>query len=236
MNIARSNSIKIILIMIALFILLGSITGCSRLTYIPGASYGYYLWEEDGIVHIEWSVDRKDTDFSGYLSTDGEISGYELTGWEDADKAELKNDTLSFNSTLGPEDYSDGILIKIADYNYIEFDLRINDGYDLSRVHMGAFLENPKESPFQIDQDYFKEVRAMAWYERHPFSGFFHKLFSNKYFTFPYIFILGIIVIEILRITAFKKTTKKAIFIPAAYLVLVLIEIGIFFLLRFMVL
>jgi len=221
--------------MIVLLILAGSMTGCSSLTYVPGASYGYYVWEEEGMVHIEWSVDRRDTAFSGYIKTDGEISGYELTGWEDADKAEMGKDTLTFSSTLGAEDYSDGIIIEIADYGYIEFDLRINDGYDLSRVHMGAFLENPDDSPFRIYQDYFKEVRAIPWYGRHPFSGFFYKLFSNKYFTFPYIFILGIIIIEILRITAFKKITKKVIFIPVAYLILILIGVGIFFLLRAMV-
>ncbi len=67
----RFNTVKIILIIIALLILAGSITGCSSLTYVPGASYGYYVWEENGMVHIEWSVDRKDTVFSGYIKTDG---------------------------------------------------------------------------------------------------------------------------------------------------------------------
>ena len=211
-------------------------TGCSGLIYLPGASYGYYISEEEGKIHIEWSVNRKDTTFSGYIKTDGEISGYELTEWEDSDNAEVKKDILTFTSTLGPEDYSDGIIIEIADYEYIEFDLRINDGYDLSRVHIGAFLQNPEVSPFQIGQDYFKEVRAIPWYKRHPFSGFFYKLFSNKYFTFPYIFILGIIVIEILRVTAFTRTGKKNIVTATAYLTLIAFEIGIFFLLRFMVL
>lgn len=212
------------------------LSGCSGVTFIPGASYGYYVWEDSGKINIQWSVDRKDTTFSGYIKTDGNINDYELIGWEEPDQLEKEKDTISFKSTLSREDYSDGIVISIDEYEYIEFDLKINDGYDLSRVHLGIFLENPENSPFIVEKGYFESVRSIPWYDRHPFSGFFYKLFANKYFTFPFIFILGIIIIELLRITVYVKRKKQALYIIFSYLILIILEVVIFFLLRFMVL
>ena len=72
----------------------------------------------------------------------------------------------------------------------------INGVYDLSRVHAGAFLNNPSTSPFIIEKGYFNDIGSIPWYEKHPFSGFFYKLFANKYFTFIYLFIIGIVIIE----------------------------------------
>jgi len=103
-------------------------------------------------------------------------------------------------------------------------------------VHLGAFLENPSTSSFSIDKDYFDDVRYMPWYQRSPFSSLFHKLFSNKYFTFPYIFILGAIIIGIIRITAFSAKKRRHIYTGISYIILISLEIMIYFILRFFVL
>ena len=126
----------------------------------------------------------------------------------------------------------DGIIIEVTGYEYIEFDLRINDGYDLSRVHLGAFLNNPGESPFRIGPEYFEGVSDIPWYERHPFSGFFYKLFANKYFTFLFLFIIGVVVIEIIRITAFSERKLKRLYTGISYIVLIALEIAVYFILR----
>ena len=236
MKILRSKIFKIVIVFFAALILTGVLSGCQRILFIPGASYGYYIWEEESRIHISWSVDRKDTSFSGYITVDGELDGYELTDWEDADRADIDESTVSFTSTLGTEDYSDGIILEVGDYDRLELDLMINGGYDLSRVHVGAFLENPGNSPFIIEKGYFEDIRKVPWYERHPFSGFFYKLFSNKYFTFTYLFILGIVVIEIIRITALSLRKRKGLYTIISYIVLIAIEILIYFVLRFFVL
>lgn len=236
MKIFRSNIFKIVLALVILTVLLGILPGCQKILYIPGASYGYYIWEEEEKIHISWSVDRKDTAFSGSISVDGELIDYELVDWEDTDYFGISGTSISFTSTLGTEDYSDGIILEIEDYDLIEFDLLINDGYDLSRIHVGAFLENPSASPFQVDKGYFEDVRVKPWYEKHPFSGFFYKLFSNKYFTFVYLFILGAVVIEIIRITAFSAKKRKGPYIGISYIILIALEILSYFILRFFVL
>ena len=236
MKIIRSNISKIVIVFLAAAVLLGVLSGCQMVFFIPGASYGYYIWEEEGRVHILWSVDRKDTSFSGSIAVDGELTGYELVDWEDADHADIDNGTVSFVSTLGTEDYSDGIILEVADYDQLELDLMINGGYDLSRVHVGAFLKNPSGSPFILEKGYFEKVGAVPWYERHPFSGLFYKLFSNKYFTFIYLFILGAVIIEIIRITAFSSRNRKGLHTGISYIVLIAIEILIYFVLRFFVL
>ena len=142
----------------------------------------------------------------GIVSTDGKISAYRLKEWEEEDVINVTEDKIKFSATLSSGDYSDGFVFSISDYNYIEFDLKINDGYDLSRIHIGGFLENPEENVFRIEKDYFSKVgkplKACGRFQN------FYKLYSNKYFTL-YIFILGIIIIEILRITVFEKFKGK---------------------------
>jgi hypothetical protein len=210
--------------------------GCQGVSFIPGASYGYYIWEDDGKIHISWSIDRKDAAFSGSISTDGEISDVELVAWEESDISEVAGGTLTYTSTLDTEDYMDGIIIEITGYSYIEIDPRINDGYDLSRVHLGTFLNNPEDSPFRIGPEYFDNIRDIPWYEKNPFSGFFSKLYNNIYFTFAFLFIIGAVVIEIIRITLFARKRLRKLYTGISYIILICLEAAAYFLLRLFVL
>lgn len=216
-------------------VLAGAVSGCQKVFFMPGASYGYYIWEDENGINVFWSVDRKDTSFSGTITVDGELTGYELVDWEDADIADTSDGKVSFEANLSREDYSDGIILQITDYERIELDLLINGGYDLSRVNAGAFLNNPSESPFIIEKGDFDDIGSIPWYEKHPFSGFFYKLFANKYFTFIYLFIIGIVIIEIIRITAFSSRKRRVLYTGISYIALIAIEILIYFVLRFFV-
>ena len=223
------------LILVVAVVLLGLISGCQRVLFVPGASYGYYIWEDEKGVHIFWSVDRKNTSFSGTIAVDGELAGYELVDWEDADNADTSDGIVSFTANLSREDYSDGIILQVTDYEKLELDLMVNGVYDLSRIHTGAFLINPSTSPFIIEKGYFDDIGSIPWYEKHPFSGFFYKLFANKYFTFTYLFIIGVVVIEIIRITAFFSRKRKGLYTGISYIVLIAAGILIYFVLRFFV-
>lgn len=227
--------VKLVLIILIAVLALAVSSGCRGFFFIPGASYGYYIWEEEDSIHIEWSIDRKDSKFSGRVSTDGRITDYSLENWEESDEVtSRKENDIEFEASLGRHDYSDAIILTIEDHTYINFNLKINDGHDLTRVNIGAPLENPKEPGFRIQKDYFKELAERPWYTIHPFSEFFFKLYMNRLFTFIYIFILGAVLIGILRLTAFKNK-KIYIFLPAAFLILAVIEIGIYYFLRFVV-
>ncbi len=233
----RISSIsKLIICGIFIFLIILTAWGCRGIFYIPGASYGYYVWEEDSRIFVEWSVDRKDSKFDGSISTDGKITDYELTGWEEGnDVIKVEENRIVFSATLNDKDYSDGFSFDVEDYTYLEFDLKINDGYDLNRINVGGFLENPESNVFKIEKDYFSQLGMKHWYQKHPFSEFFYKLFSNKYFTFLYLFILGIVIIEILRVTVLAGKRRKIIWLAASYLALILIEICIYFILRFLI-
>ncbi|MCD4670796.1 MAG: hypothetical protein K8S14_10165 [Actinomycetia bacterium] len=233
---ARKNIYIILIMLLLLAVITTAVSGCRKVFFMPGASYGYYVWEEEGKIHISWSVDRKDTAFSGFIETDGRIESFETVDWEEADIADAGENRISYSSTLDEGDYTDGMIIEIADHEYIELDLMINGGYDLSRVHLGAFLENPTNSPFRIEKDHFDNVSGIPWYGRHPFSGLFYKLFSNKYFTFPYIFILGVVIIEIIRITYVSTKKRKSLYTAISYIILICLEIMVYFILRFFVL
>jgi len=229
----KINRVLAVALLVAVIVIL---TGCTGIFYVPGASYGYYIWEEDDSIFVEWSADRKETKFDGVISTDGEITSHTLKEWEqDEDVIKVGENIVSFSSTLDAEDYSDGFSFTLKDYSYLEFDLKMNDGYDLSRINLGGFLESPEEGTFRIEKDYFEQIETKPWYQRRPFSEFFYKLFSNKYFTFLYLFILGIIIIEILRVTVISRKKKKALWITLSYVLLVAVEVLIYFILKFLV-
>lgn len=228
--------IKLMVLAFVFVLAVGSITGCQRVLFIPGASFGYYIWEDEGEIYLAWSVNRKDSSFEGRITTDGKLEDYDTFEWEENDQLEAGSSEISFTAFLGNEDYSDTLSIRISEYSYIELDLKINDGYDLSRIHIGKFLENPDNSPFRIEPGHFEQVRSTPWYRDHPFSEFFWKLYSNRLFTLAYIAVLGIVFLEILRITTFKKVRKTWLYLVIAYPVLFLVMAGVYFLLRFFVL
>src|SRR4030065_2006676 len=142
----RINSIyKIIICAVLIILIMLSAGGCRGIFYIPGASYGYYVWEEDGRIFVEWSIDRQDSKFDGSISTDGKITDNELTGLEEGnDVIKVEEDRIVFSATLNDSDYSDGFNFDVENHTYLEFDLKINDGYDLNRVNVGGVLENPE--------------------------------------------------------------------------------------------
>ena len=227
---------KIIILLFLAALILPLLAGCRGIFYISGASYGYYIWEEDSNIFVEWSADRKDSKFDGRILTDGKITGYKLKEWEEEnDVINVGEDKINFSATLNSQDYSDGFSFTLQDHTYLEFDLKINDGYDLSRINVGGFLENPENNIFRIEKDYFDQLKMKHWYQKRPFSEFFSKLFSNKYFTFTYLFILGIIIIEILRVTVLTRRRRKIVWVAISYAVLIMIEVCIYFILRFLI-
>ena len=231
-----SLTAKIIIFVFLAVLILPLLAGCRGIFYISGASYGYYIWEEGSNIFVEWSADRKDSKFDGWISTDGKITEYKLKEWEEEnDVINVGEDEIDFSATLGSKDYSDGFSFTVQDHTYLEFDLKMNDGYDLNRINIGGFLENPENNIFRIEKDYFSQLEMKHRYQRRPFSEFFSKLFSNKYFTFTYLFILGIIIIEILRVTVLTGRRKKIIWMAVSYTTLILIEICIYFILKFLV-
>ena len=228
----KTFKIRVVIFIFLLVLVPILLTGCTGISYSPGASFGYYIWEEDSSIFVEWSADRKDTEFDGMISTDGKITKYKLKELEEEDAIEVSEDKIEFSATLSRADYSDGFSFTLQDHTYLEFDLKINDGYELSRINLGGFLENPGSSVFRIGKDYFDQLETKHWYQKRPFSEFFDKLFSNKYFTFLYLFILGIIIIEILRVTVIARSKRKIIWLLISYIVLISIETCIYFILK----
>lgn len=228
----KTFKIRVVIFIFLLILVPILLTGCTGISYSPGASFGYYIWEEDSSIFVEWSADRKDTEFDGMISTDGKITKYKLKELEEEDAIEVSEDKIEFSATLSRADYSDGFSFTLQDHTYLEFDLKINDGYELSRINLGGFLENPGSSVFRIGKDYFDQLETKHWYQKRPFSEFFDKLFSNKYFTFLYLFILGIIIIEILRVTVIARSKRKIIWLVISYIILISTETCIYFILK----
>jgi len=226
---------KLILIFLLLFLIVIIGVGCNGIFFIPGASYGYYIWEDkDNNIHIVWSIDRKDANFNGWIAMDGEIQDYKTLDWEENDNIIIleNNSKIEFNATLGEDDYSDEIIFTPIDYSYLEFDLKINDSYELSRINIGEFINNPKNNIFRIEKNYFSQLEEKQWYKIHPFSEFFKKLYVNKISTLVYVFILGVIIIEVLRIGIFYNNKRKTIYLIISYIILIFIDFGIYLFLK----
>jgi hypothetical protein len=210
-------------------------TGCTKPFYIPGATLGYYIWEDtEGDIHIVWTADRKDSKFDGKISTDGSIEDHELVDFEEEDVFQITQDkkNLDFNANLSVDDYSDELVLDVDDYNYIEFDLKINDAYDLSRTNLGRFLNSPPDGVFRITRGYFDELDEVPLYKRPPFSGFLEKLNSDIRFTMFYLFLIGVVAIELIRITVLRRQKKNNWYLFLCYGLLILIVAGVYFLLK----
>ena len=227
----KSNFIKIFIICLLVFSFLLAGTGCKGLFFIPGASYGYYIWEdEEDNIHIQWSTDRKEYDFSGRIITDGEISGYTSIGCEEDDKIEVNDekDIIEFEADLSENDYSDEIVVTVTDYSYLEFELKMNKGCDYSRINLGESLNSPEDCNFKIEKGYFDNLKEVPWYQKHPWTGFFYKLSTDILFTLTFIFILGIVAIEIIRITVIRRNRKYNWYLILLYGVLILVDFGVY--------
>jgi hypothetical protein len=211
------------------------LVSCSGATFVPGASFGYFIWEDSSSnIHIAWSVDRKDTTFTGKIVTDGIIDNYELLGFEDSDKFEINKskNSMDFQASLSSDDFSDELVFKDSGYSYIEFELKINNAYDLSRTNLGAFLNNPQQGVFSIDKGYFDKISDMPIYTKHPLSGFLYKLAKDIKFTVFYLFVFGAIAIEIIRITLLRKNKKHNWYLFLCYGVLVLLIFTVYIVLK----
>ncbi len=226
----RVAAMMLIIVLLISLLLIGS-TGCKKVFFISGASLGYYVWQDkESNIHIQWSSDRTENSFSGSVSTDGKITSLVKNGFEDDDKASLnsQSDRVEFSAKLTDKDYTDEIVLAFADYSYLEFELKLNDAYDLQRTNLGEFLNSPPSGIFRIGKDYFKDLIKIPWYQKHPWSGLFYKLSTDMIFTLIFIFILGVIAIEIIRITILRKNKKYNWYLFLCYGILILIGIGIY--------
>ena len=225
------KSLKLTILLILIVILILSFFGCTRLIFIPGVSNGYYIWKDSlEKIHIAWSMEKNQAVFSGAISTDGAIEGIEKIGFADDDIISLNNEKnrIEFNATIMEKELSQELILVVRDYSYIEFDLKINDGYDLERTHVGEYLSNPATAVFRIDKDYFSKLKEIPFYKKHPWSAFFYKLSTDIIFTAVFIFVAGVIAIEIIRITALKKNKKYNWYLILCYFVLIVIIAGVY--------
>ena len=232
-NTKKTNRLKLagsaVLVFLCAVFLMGSLSSCSKPLIVPGASIGFFIWKDSGSnIHIAWSGDRRNKTFSGILKTDGDFNILEKAGIEEQDKINQSQKEISIDATLNAEDYSDELVISAGGYSYIDFNLKIDGTYDLARIHIGKYLNNPMSEEFRIDINYFENLKKIPWYNNHPFAEFFYKLYANKYTTFVYIYILGIIIIELLRITKFAPVKGRGLLLGVSYLVLFLIDAGFF--------
>jgi hypothetical protein len=220
---------------VLVFMLLACLCGCTSSFYIDGSSYGYFIWEDSSSnIHIAWSADKKDTTFKGKISTDGEFVSYSAEDFEENDRVGINSEKneIIFDASLSAKDYSDKIIILADNYSYIEFDLKMNDGYDTSRVNVGQFLNNPDEEVFRTTPGYFESLKDIPFYKKHPVSGFVSKFSGDIGFTLFYVFIIGVVIIEIIRITAIRKNRKYNRYLILCYGVLIVIEAALYFLLK----
>jgi len=220
--------------LVVLFAILfsGLLSSCSKPLVIPGASTGYFIWKDSSSnIHIVWSGDRNDRKFSGVIKTDGDFTAVIKEGIEDEDKIKQSAKEISFDASLNPEDYSDELSISVSGNSYIDFNLKLDDKYDFSRIHIGKYLNNPLSEEFSIDNLYFENLRMVPWYNTHPFIEFFNKLYANKYLTFIYVYLLGAILIGLLRITKLSALRKRVLINGILYFILFILDAGFIILL-----
>ena len=238
------------LILSSIFILIILIfTSCNRPFYVSGASQGYFIWQtEDGKYNIRWSNDwdrnapndnrRK---FSGSIATDGIITIRNLYQWEDsleeienADSIEVESSRLEFIAYTTNHDFEDGIDFSIDKGSYLEFDLKNNDIYDLGRISLGSFANSPTDSIFRLKRNELLYEAKKPFYCKHPFSTFLYKLSYDRLFTNLYFFVMGVIIVEIIRISFLVKSRnyRKLSYISYGLLFLILIIVNIILLTR----
>ncbi|MBU2597836.1 MAG: hypothetical protein KKC53_01455 [Actinobacteria bacterium] len=245
-RIESKTKIKDLLLTSLLILIVLMITGCSHPFYVPGASMGYFLWQtEDGNYHLRWSNDwdrnapnnnlRK---FSGSIKTDGIITIKNSYQWEgekltkdieNVDIIKVEPSRVEFIAYTTNLDFEDGIDFSVDKGTYLEFNLKNNDIYDLGRISLGSFANSPEEEIFRILKDELLYEAKKPFYLKHPFSTFFNKLSYDRVFTNIYLLLMGIIVVELIRVSILlkRKNYKKLTYISYTLLFLFLIIINI---------
>lgn len=216
-----------VLVFLTAAMLSGILSSCSKPLVIPGVSIGYFIWKDsNGRIRIAWSNTRKNIGFSGIIRTDGDFTVVEKPGFEEDDKISQSAKEISFDAKLSPEDYADEIIITATGYSYIDFNLKIDGKYDLSRINIGKYLNNPLSEEFRLEKNYFENLKNIPWYNNHPFAEFFSKLYANKYLTFIYIYLLGAIIIGLIRITRLSAARKKTLITGILHIILFVLDSG----------
>ncbi|MBM3705879.1 MAG: hypothetical protein FJW66_05070, partial [Actinobacteria bacterium] len=211
----RSKILKITTqtIILAMFVFVLAVSGfaCTKIVFISGVSSGYYIWEDSaGKIHVAWGMEKNESTFKGSIVTDGKISIDDKTGFNEDDTVSLNNERnrLEFDTKIKEGELSQAIVLDVENYSYLEFELKINGGYDLDRTHVGEYLANPDTPVFKISSSYFDDLKKIPFYRKPPLSGLFYKLSRDFVFTLIFVFVLGALMIEIIRITAMRKNRK----------------------------
>ena len=223
-------------IILAMLVCVLAVSGfaCTKIVFISGVSSGYYIWKDGAEkIHVAWGMEKAESTFSGSIATDGKISIADNTGFNEDDMVSLNDESnrLQFDTKIMEGELSQAIVFDAESYSYLEFDLKINDGYDLDRTHVGEYLANPQTPVFKISVSYFDDLKKIPFYKKPPLSGLFYKLSRDLAFTLIFIFILGALIIEIIRITAIRKNRKYNRYLFLCYGVLIIIIAGVYLLL-----
>lgn len=120
-------------------------------TFDPGENLGYFIWHDENGLHM-WTTTRgQDHVFSGVIRTNGRFVDTHGRRLELGDFYHISSDrdTITFKfTTAGGED---GLNFKIADGNYVNFDLFM-DGHRINHreIYIGDRGWHPRNSDFSL--------------------------------------------------------------------------------------
>lgn len=218
-----------LLLLATLILLLQPLLGCARPLYVPGASQGYFLWQTSEVsYHIRWSKKEGDHVFTGRISTDGQFGQHQLVDWEPDDALQAKGSEITFSGVLKEDDDDqDGFDFTLSSGTYLEFDLKIDNEYYPTSVYLAELPNTATSKIFRIEKNYLLDHARLPFYKKHPFNVFLQKLAADRIFTTLYLLLLGVLFLELTRITLLSRRKDRGRILLSLYLLLLALLAGI---------
>ena len=116
-----------------------------------GGDSAYYIWTEDGELHLSTTGPGPMRAFRAIIHTDGEIEGVDQVRLEDGDRYELHDGGHGFVVEFHTWDHVDQVRWRVRGGTHLLFDLRL-DGHPIrpENVYLGREGSHPHAPFFRV--------------------------------------------------------------------------------------
>lgn len=114
---------------------------------------GYYIWRDNGTLHVRTHGPDKEHDFDAVLRTDGTFENVDPVRLDpkNNDRVEVRDGGHELVIQFHTYDFTDGVNFNVRDGGHIHLNVRLDDQpIATDSIFIGANGRHPRNNPFTI--------------------------------------------------------------------------------------